>query len=812
MPKYELCLLDIDYTLEEKKPVIRIFGRTNEGKSIVVLDRNVEPYFFALCTDLKGVEKRLKELKETEFMIENVGQTELFHKNEKTKLLKIFTRVPGEVPAAREYVKRMKGVEEVFEADILFNRRYLINNSLEAMSMITVEGEPVERKALQADIVIEAKTKPKKSEGKMPKLNVMAFDIEVHNPEGAPRVDNDPIIMLSAAIDKKKKLFTYKSAEGLPAYVEMVDGEKGISPAFSEYVRENDADILVGYNTDQFDMPYLRDRGELLKCRLKIGRGDGKISYKSKGRYHAAQMKGRVHVDLFHYVTYILRGALRQVSKRTLENVAKVFLKDYRKMPLDWRNICEYWDNGKKDLLTLFDYSVTDSVVTLKLAEKFLPQIYEIAKLVRIPLFDASRMTYGQLVESYLMWNAFERGELIPNRPGAETKEVRRDFDAFKGAFVLEPKKGMHENVALFDFRSLYPTIIISHNIDPSTVNCDCCKGKAKKVEDTGNWFCEKKTGLIPDVLKRVIETRIELKKRMKQVDEESDEYNELDNKQYALKILANSTYGYMGYMSARWYSRDCARSVTALGRMYIQNIAKIAEDFGLEPIYGDTDSLFVVSKEGKISGKVKPFMKKVNSELPGIMELEFEGVYKRGVFVTKKRYALIDEKDRLKIRGLEFVRKDWSPLAKETQRRVLETLLKEGDADKALDIVKKVVKRVKNGQVEMEDLVIYTELTRPIEKYEVTAPHIAAAKRLRDKGKDIHTGSSIGYIIVKGGSKRVSDRAMPVEYVKFKNYDAAYYIGHQIIPAISRVMEALGYKEEDLLGQKQFKLTEFTK
>jgi DNA polymerase Pol2 len=459
----------------------------------------------------------------------------------------------------------------------------------------------------------------------------------------------------------------------------------------------------------------------------------------------------------------------------------------------------------------LFEYSVNDAVITKKLADIFLPREYEIAKLVRVPLFDAARMTYGQLVESYLMWNSYERNELFPNRPGFDTKEARASEGMYEGAYVKEPEKGMHENVALFDFRSLYPTIIISHNIDPSTLDCDCCKGKSEKVADTEHWFCTKNKGLMPSVLDEIIKRRVSVKEKMKKVKKDSLEYKKLDNEQYALKILANSAYGYLAYRGARWYSRESASSVTALGRMYIKNIIKMAEKFGLKAIYGDTDSLFVIAEKGSIKDKAGKFQNAVNKELPGVMQLEFEGIYKRGIFVTKKRYALADDSGKTLIKGLEFVRKDWSPLAKETQKKVLDALLRDGKPEKAFEIIRETIKRIQNKDVTLEDLAVYTDLTRPLEKYEVTAPHVAAAHRLKQKGKDIHTGSTIGYIIVKGGGK-ISERSMPVEYVKFENYDPKYYIEHQIIPAVSRVMEALGYEEEDLLGRKQVKLGEYFK
>lgn len=802
-------MLDIDYELVNGKAVIRMFGRTKQGKSIVVTDKSFEPYFYALLDDgFDAVKKKLLEKKTPDYEIVKVEKVKKLFKTKETEFAKVYTKNPMQVREAREAVKRMDGVKDYFEADILFGRRYILDKKLEPMTMVKVKGIPFDS-PLKVDIAIDMNGEPEALEGEIPKLNVASFDIEAYSPKGLPQPENDPMIMLSVASDDKKKVFSTK--EG-PGFVKVVKDEKGILEEFEKFLEKEDIDVITAYNSDNFDMPYLSTRAKLLKHKIKLGRDERGINLKSKGRYHSAGVTGREHIDLFHYVNIILRGALGQVNKRTLKSVAGHFLKEEEgKKDIDWKQIDKYWKGSKKDLDTLYEYSMTDAVVTKKLSDIFMPREYEIAKLVRVPLFDASRTTYGQLVEAYLMWNAVERNEVIPNRPVDEEREARARTEAFEGAFVLEPEKGMHENVALFDFRSLYPTIIISHNIDQSTIDCDCCKGKAKKVAG-GHWFCQKKKGLMPIILKDILEKRVEIKKELAKQKKGSDEYVRLNNTQYALKILANSAYGYLAYRGSRWYTRDGASSVTALGREYIKKIVSIAEkEFDLKPVYGDTDSIFITTKDE--SPKIKEigvkFQKKVNDELPGVMELEFEDLFKRGVFVAKKRYAMINDKDELKIKGLEFVRRDWSPIAKETQRKTIETLLKDGDVEKAFKIVRAVVKRITDGDVTVEDLAVYTDLSRPLEKYLVTAPHVAVAKIMKRNGEDVRTGTTIGYVISEGGGL-VSERAKPVEGFNIKTYDKKYYIEHQIIPAVSRVMEALGYGEDELMGKKQGKLSEY--
>jgi len=274
---------------------------------------------------------------------------------------------------------------------------------------------------------------------------------------------------------------------------------------------------------------------------------------------------------------------------------------------------------------------------------------------------------------------------------------------------------------------------------------------------------------------------------------------------QNALKILANSSYGYYGYAGSRWYSRVCAESITSFGRFYIKKVIKSAERNKFDVIYGDTDSLFIKVKTKK---QANEFLEKVNKSLPGIMEMDFEGFYKSGLFVlaktgkaAKKRYAMIDQDDKIIIKGFELVRRDWSNIAKETQERVLKAILKDRSPDKAVKVVRETLKRIRSGDVEMKNLTILSQLTRPIDQYEQVGPHVAAAVKAIDRGRHIKAGSVISYIITKG-TGTISQRAEPSEDAK--DYDPEYYIHNQVMPAAMRILSGLGFSEEEILSGKK--------
>ncbi len=226
------------------------------------------------------------------------------------------------------------------------------------------------------------------------------------------------------------------------------------------------------------------------------------------------------------------------------------------------------------------------------------------------------------------------------------------------------------------------------------------------------------------------------------------------------------------------------------------------AEDMGFEVVYGDTDSVFLHSDN--LEENIEEYLGVVNSELPKFMELELEGLFERGLFTTtesgqgaKKKYALLSKDGHMKITGFENVRRDWSPIAKETQEKILEQVLHDR-VEEAFTTVKDTVERLKSGEVDLKKLRIYTTLTKEPEEYESTAPHVEAAKKAKKKGKKIEPGDTIQYVVTRGGGS-VSDRAEVLS--EAESYDAEYYIENQVIPVSLRVLKVFGYSEDQLKG-----------
>lgn len=201
---------------------------------------------------------------------------------------------------------------------------------------------------------------------------------------------------------------------------------------------------------------------------------------------------------------------------------------------------------------------------------------------------------------------------------------------------------------------------------------------------------------------------------------------------------------------------------------------------------------------EETIKKQAQVFLKDFNAELPEVMELEYEGFYRRGFFVTKKRYAVIEDGNII-AKGLELVRRDWAPIAKNTQEDVLMAILNEGDVDKAAEVIKNALKKLRSKDVTKDDLVIHTQITKSLDKYKQMAPHVVAAYRMEEHGLKVNSGDILRYVIVKGKGS-ISSRAVPYAYVnKNTEFDINYYISHQLVPAVQRIMSSFGYSKEEL-------------
>ncbi len=791
-------IVDIDYVTQGKRSVIRITlrGEGNHGSGIyAVYDHSFYPYFYivpggravtremlagmSLRVDGETVSPRAVEEKEMEVH------------GKKIVLFKVSVDNTKNVPKLSE---AMVEFGERFEYDIVFWKRYLIDMGVSPMSGVAIETEDAEGLLLLRSI--------KPAEVKNPEIKYLCFDIETYNPVGAPRPEKDEVIMISYACGNRSGVLTTKKIDR--QFVALLSGEKEMIEEFGRIIRELDADAIVGYNSSNFDIPYLIARAERTKADFRIGRYDSAPKQEHHGLIESVKIPGRMNVDVYNIAKFVsVVGAsekLIRANRFTLSEVYAAITGDEKKM-VDRRNIWQIWDGSEADREELADYSLGDAVSLEKVFLYFLPLEVEVSRVTGTTLAETCISTTGQLVEYLLMRYAHNSNEIVPNRP-VESEITGRLANPIEGAYVKTPEAGIYKNIVVYDFRGLYPSIIIAYNIDPSTLCTECAD--YHEAPD-GTRFRKAPQGIIPKALRILIKERSEIKKAYKK--DPDNAY--LMARSQALKILANSFYGYLGYARSRWYSRGCASSVTALGRSYISQTMETAEKAGFRVLYGDTDSIFIL-RGPKPKEDAERLLEKVNGDLPDSMELELEDFYTSGVFVgkrgaegagAKKKYALLSESGRIKIRGFELVRRDWSNISRETQRAVLDTILKDGSKEKAIAIVKEVVKRLREGRVQISDLVIRTQLRKKIDSYDSKSPELSAAKKAIKAGtktREELEGATIGYVVTRKGST-VSEKAELEEFAQ--DYDPDYYINHQIIPSTLKILKELGVNEEELIN-----------
>ncbi|MEM2939836.1 MAG: DNA polymerase domain-containing protein, partial [Candidatus Bathyarchaeia archaeon] len=380
------------------------------------------------------------------------------------------------------------------------------------------------------------------------------------------------------------------------------------------------------------------------------------------------------------------------------------------------------------------------------------------------------------------------------------------------GAIVLEPKPGVHDNIAVLDFKAMYPNIMITYNVSPDTYippeEPEPVSG-VYTAPEVNHRFRKEPPGFYREVLLRLIKARDEIRAGLKRLNPESSEYRLLDARQKAIKVITNATYGYAGWIGARWYIKPVAEAVTAWGRYTILRTIKIAKSLGLEVVYGDTDSIFIKYERDKAEK-----LSRMIEESLGL-EIKPDKIYSRILFTeAKKRYCGLLPDGRLDMVGLEVVRGDWANVAKSIQEKVLEIILKEQSARKAVEYVRKYIMDLRDRKVPYRDLIIWKTLTKSLEEYEVKAPHVEAAKLLQKEGWTLTVGDKIGYVITLGSGK-LYERAKPYTLASYKDVDLEYYVTNQVIPAALRILSLFGVKEDELMPPKSSKpqtLLEFFK
>lgn len=628
----EMQILDCDYVMLNNKPLVRLFGKTAEGDAVCALTTKTQPYFYIDAKeDVEKTKNEIgKELGKFSAQPEVVEKILPIGFQKPKKILKVFGNDPGNVPEMKEIARKFGAP---YEADILFKYRYLVDNGLRGMGWVRVDGKPAFTKTVRCRAIEAEKIEPIQASEKNAPLRCLSLDIETvsDSDDRIPEAEKDGIVIISLCFfpDYKDKRTLVLSAKPIKTGSDVIAcaDEKEMLKKFIELVNGYDPDIITGYNINNFDLPFITKRLEVLNLQRDFGRTEKQVFCRKLQNGYSCSISGRVVVDPYEIIK---KDPWVKFKRYDLGTIAKAMLGEGKMEMGGIREMRALWNGGREQAKKLIDYSRTDAELAMRLViEKgLLDKFFEISKISGLLLQDALG-GQSQRHECKLLHEFRKRNIIMPCKPeGVEKTEEERE-DKLKGAIVLDPQTGLHKgcSILVLDFTSLYPSLIRTYNICPTTLLLDNGAAAEHFTTPQGVKFVkhEVREGVLPAILRELMEARAATKKQMKTAPQDLKRL--LDAKQLALKDMSNSLYGYTGYARARLYVMDVANSVTAYGRENIIRTKKLIEDnFKKAVVYGDsiTADRFVTIMNGNGTIEIKN-IEKLFEENAGDVKLSRE-------------------------------------------------------------------------------------------------------------------------------------------------------------------------------------------
>jgi DNA polymerase elongation subunit (family B) len=438
--------------------------------------------------------------------------------------------------------------------------------------------------------------------------------------------------------------------------------------------------------------------------------------------------------------------------------------------------------------------------------------LIELSRLSSIPLQTLSRVTPGTVITAMQIAQALRENVLVRWKKNVpeDFKDAKTLFLADRGGMIYEPTLGIHENVVEIDFTSLYPAIMVKHNVSPETVLCNCCKNSNQRAPIIDYHICEKRIGLIPRVLEPIITRRAEYKKRLK-----DNGYHDLhpiyEARKNALKWILVTCFGYTGYRNARFGRIECHEVINAYGRELLLTTARIAEELGYKVLHGIVDSLWLKSRTNDATAH-ETLRDRIYEET-GIA-LEVEGIYKWIVFLPRRtdrtgalnRYYGLFENGTMKIRGLELRRSDSPQLIKNAQMDMLRVMATANDIvelheviPEVIEVLKEYADMVMSGACDLKDLVFTSVVSKDLEDYTQLTNNVACLLQLKERGLRVRPGEHITYVITDAGSKRYDRKVKAWQLAQGdERYDKRRYVTH-LVRAGGSILSPFGYTEHKL-------------
>ena len=737
----------------DNRTIIKLYGQSSQGSFLVTINQ-FQNYFFVESkhpTSLKSLSGHYVE------KIVCNTQEEL-----KAKCQKFAT----------------EGLK-VFESDIKPLERYLMDNNI--FAQINIRGRAIMKDGL---LTFE---NPEISLGSFyPNYKIMSFDIETGK-DGrllslaysfrSKAYNEDRTIVLGQGIDTQDVKFSLKEA--------------GLLEFFQQAVKRLDPDIFTGWNVIGFDFNFLDKKSKELKTPLLLGRNNRPLDMfqSARGEWHV-KLEGRVVVD----GPWAMKMNFFSFESYKLNSVAKELLGSGKDIDEDeefdkWGEIERRF---REDKMSLAKYNVLDATLVLDIFEKI--------KL--LDLMITRSFISGMLIErvggSTASFDHFylpalhDAGVVAPN-----VEDIGWARQA-KGGFVLNPKVGIHPNVLVMDFKSLYPTVIQTFMIDPlSRMN-----RHINPLSTPVGLTFSRTDHILPGKITELLGRRSQAKKEKN------------TNLSQAVKILMNSFYGVMGSNGCRFYQEDLPDGITGTGQWILKTVIEYLEGRGFAVLYGDTDSLFVqLPTIDHYDDQAKVLVEEVNVfltdklkkdfDVESKLEIQYDKFFKTLILTStrgndegaKKRYAGLAVKtvdgnqvEEMVLTGMEYVRSDWSLLARNFQYELIRRVFKGEDVQEYID---ETLKKLERKELD-DQLVLSKRLSKPLDEYiKNIPPHARAAKILFEKTGILKKRPQ--YVMTIRG-------AVPIE-LPHEDIDYDYYLDRQLAPIADSILALFGKSFEEMRG-----------
>lgn len=644
-----------------------------------------------------------------------------------------------------------------------------------------------------------------------PRFRRAAIDIEVYSPTSTrvpdPRDAICPVICCSVytSDDVKKILMLKRENEGirlgntpLPSEmsIEYFETEEKLLSAIFDVLWEYP--FILTFNGDDFDLRYLAHRAANLGFRKK------EVPIEVGKRVCA--LKYGVHIDLYKFFfnrsiqIYAFSNRYRDV---TLNDVGCALI-DLPKIKLE-KTFAEM------TYTELAQYCFRDSEITYKLTsfndDSAMKLILVLARISSMPMEDVSRQGVSRWIRNFMYREHRHRNMLIPNPEDILAKKGKTTTTAvikgkkYKGAIVVEPKPGVHFNVAVMDFPSLYPSIIKVWNLGYQSILCPHAECKSNLVPDTLHWVCTKQRALESLLIGSLRDLRVRwYKSRSKDKSLPSELRSWYSITQGALKVILNASYGVFGADSFDLYCPPVAEATAAIGRHSIMQILGRAETVGIQVLYGDTDSLFL---RNPTKEQIEDLAHWTEHELK--MSIDVDKVYRYAVFSSrKKNYLGVLEDGSVDVKGLTGKKKHIPLFIKDAFNEMKDRLAKvknPAEFEKAKKDIAEIVRerylRLKRREWEdMNALAFHVVLGEELEHYTKTTPqHVKAARILCDHGVELRAGDLISFV------KTIREpHVKPVELTNKNEVDIDKYVAY-LHSTFDQVLDALGLSFDEIIG-----------